>query len=116
MESSAPCLPAFVSYSRKDSEFALRLVRDLTASGVRVWLDQANIGAGQRWDRTIEVALTGCDRVLVILSSAAVESESVMDEISFAIEKRKEIIPVLYQDCAVPFRLRRFQNIDFRFD
>ena len=36
--------------------------------------------------------------------------------ISFAIDERKEIIPVLYGDCAVPLRLRRFQNIDFRGD
>jgi TPR repeat protein len=114
MQSSVDCSAAFVSYAREDSEFAERLTKDLTASGVTVWLDQLNIPAGQRWDRAIEVALTRCDRMLVILSSSAAESENVMDEISFAIEEQKEILPVLYRDCAVPFRLRRFQSIDFR--
>jgi TPR repeat protein len=108
--------PAFVSYSRDDSGFALRLVKDLTAAGANVWLDQVNLAAGQRWDRAIEIALTSCGRMLVILSPASVASENVMDEISFAIDERKEIIPVLYGECTVPLRLRRFQNIDFRGD
>jgi TPR repeat protein len=116
VEKAESCLPAFVSYSREDSEFAARLVKDLTAAGVAVWLDQVNITGGERWDRAIEVALAGCGRILVILSPAAVGSENVMDEISFAIEERKEIVPVLYQECAVPFRLRRFHHIDFRSD
>jgi TIR domain len=38
--------PAFVSYSRDDSEFALRLVKDLTAAGASVWLDQVNLSLG----------------------------------------------------------------------
>jgi len=116
MEGSGSLSPAFVSYSRNDSEFVLRLVKDLTAAGASVWLDQLNLAAGQRWDRAIEIALAGCGRMLVILSPAAVASENVMDEISFAIDERKEIIPVLYGDCSVPLRLRRFQNIDFRGD
>jgi len=33
----------FVSYSRADSEFALKLVRDLKAAGISVWLDQLDI-------------------------------------------------------------------------
>jgi TPR repeat protein len=116
MERSGSLPPAFVSYSRNDSEFALRLVKDLTIAGASVWLDQVHLVAGQRWDRAIEIALAGCSCMLVILSPAAVASENVMDEISFAIDERKEIIPVLYGDCAVPLRLRRFQNIDFRGD
>jgi hypothetical protein len=106
----------FLSYSRKDSEFALRLAQDLRQKGASIWLDQLDIGAGQRWDSAVEEALHRCPRQVTILSPAAVSSDNVMDEVSFALEERKQIIPVLYRDCQVPFRLRRQQRIDFRTD
>jgi hypothetical protein len=107
---------AFFSYSREDSDFALKLAGDLKAAKASVWLDQLDIRPGDRWDRTVEDALTNCPRMLVILSPASVSSTNVMDEVSFALEERKTVIPVMYRDCTVPFRLRRVQYVDFRHD
>src|SRR6266581_929596 len=90
-------LAAFFSYSREDSDFALRLAADLKAAGANVWLDQLDIVPGQRWDQAVEDALTTCKRMLVILSPASVNSMNVMDEVSFALEERKSVIPVVYQ-------------------
>ncbi|HVT60352.1 MAG TPA: TIR domain-containing protein [Thermoanaerobaculia bacterium] len=106
----------FFSYSREDSEFSLRLALDLRQKGARIWLDQLDIGPGQRWDSAVEEALRGSPRQVAILSPAAVSSENVMDEVSFALKERKQIIPVLYRDCQVPLRLHRLQYIDFRTD
>src|SRR5262245_52946294 len=106
--------PTFFSYSRNDSEFALRLARDLRSLRASVWLDQLDISAGERWDHAVEQALAAAQRVIVILSPAAVASANVMDEVSFALEENKTVIPVLYQECKIPLRLRRFQYIDFR--
>jgi hypothetical protein len=39
-----------------------------------------------------------------------------MDEVSYALESGKKIIPVLLEDCLPPFRLRRLQRIDFTKD
>jgi hypothetical protein len=39
-----------------------------------------------------------------------------MDEVSFALEEGKTVIPILYRDCVIPFRLRRVQYIDLRHD
>jgi hypothetical protein len=39
-----------------------------------------------------------------------------MDEVSFALEERKSVVPVLYKPCDRPFRLRRFQYVDFTID
>jgi len=105
---------AFFSYSREDSEFALRLAADLRAAGASVWIDQLDIGPGQLWDRAVQSALEHCPSVLIILSPASVSSDNVMDEINFALDQKKALIPVLYRDCDVPFRLRRFQHLDFR--
>src|SRR5215472_16760734 len=107
---------AFFSYSRDDSEFVLRVAGDLKAAGANVWLDQMDIVPGQRWDDAVERALADCPRMLVVLSPAAVHSTNVMDEVSFALEEGKTVIPILYRDCAIPFRLRRVQYIDLRHD
>lgn len=107
---------AFCSYCRQDADFALRLAGDLKAAGAHVWLDQLDIVPGQRWDRAVEDALAACPRMLVILSSFAVNSTNVMDEVSAALEANKIVIPVIYGDCNIPFRLRRLQHVDFRLD
>lgn len=36
-----------------------------------------------------------------------------MDEVSYALDENKTIITALLDNCKVPFRLRRFQHIDF---
>lgn len=104
----------FFSYARDDSQFALRLARDLRSSGASVWLDQLDIAPGQHWDLSVEQAVRACTRMLVILSPASVESNNVMDEVSFALEEGKSVIPVLHRDCVIPFRLRRMQYVDMR--
>lgn len=103
----------FISYSRVDSDFVLRLARDLRNAGVPVWLDQIDIVAGSRWDQAIETALASCSAFVVALSPESIASVNVMDEVSFALEERKSIFPVVIKPCKVPFRLRRLQAIDF---
>jgi len=43
-----------------------------------------------------------------------VESVIVMDEVAFALDEKKIVIPVLHRDCKIPLRLRRLQHIDAR--
>jgi WD40 repeat protein len=107
---------AFFSYCREDSNFALRLAEDLKTSGALVWIDQLDIEPGKEWDNAIEKAVTQCQRMLLILSPASVSSRNVRNEIAFALDEQKSILPILYQDCTVPLQLRRIQSIDFRAD
>jgi hypothetical protein len=103
---------AFVSYSRADSDFALKLAEDLHAAGASVWLDQIELEPGKPWDMEIQRALMICNRMLVILSPTSVNSTNVLDEVSFALKKQKTVIPVLYQDCEIPLRLHRLQYVN----
>jgi len=107
---------AFFSYCREDSEFALKLAADLKSAGAHVWIDQLDIEPGAPWDRAVEDALTSSPRMLVVLSPVSVNSDNVRDEVSFALSRQKRVIPVLYRDCDVPFRLARLQHVDFRPD
>ena len=113
---SEPIPAAFVSYSREDSVFVLRLIEDLKAAGASVWLDQLDIEPGHAWDRAIEKALREAPRMLLVLSPASASSENVRNEISFALEEKKSIIPVLHQDCAIPLQLHRIQRVDLKSD
>ena len=106
----------FFSYSRSDSDFVLKLAKDLRDAGAELWLDQLDIKAGSHWDASIEAALNSASRLIVILSPASVGSNNVMDEVSFALESGKSVIPVLISECTTPFRLRRVQRIDFTGD
>jgi hypothetical protein len=103
----------FISYSRADGEFALKLASDLRAAGEDIWLDQLDITPGERWDREVERGLKTCRRMLIILSPASAESENVQDEIGYAFQQKKLIIPVLHRPCDIPFRLQRLQYVDF---
>jgi hypothetical protein len=84
----------------------------LRAGGANVWIDQLDIGPGQRWDRAVDDALAKCPQLLAILSPAALESTNVMAEVSRAQEEGKTVLLVIYRGCKIPFRLRRLQYVD----
>ena len=88
----------------------------LEKSGANVWLNQIDIAPGKRWARAVQNALTDCPRVLVVLSPSSVESANVQDEVTFALEEKKTVIPIFYRDCKVMLQLRGLQYADFRSD
>jgi hypothetical protein len=103
----------FISYSRADSEFAMELTKELRSSGFNIWLDQLDIPTGCRWDDEVEKALFQCDIFLVILTPQSIASNNVKDEVGYVIDSNKRILPVLLKNATMPFRLRRFQYVDF---
>lgn len=103
----------FFSYSRDDSSFVLQLAKDLRGAGATIWLDTLDIQPGTHWDSSIEKALKESSTLLVILSNTSVKSNNVMDEVSYALEENKKVVPILLENCAIPFRLKRLQYADF---
>jgi formylglycine-generating enzyme required for sulfatase activity len=106
-------MTTFISYSRVNSDFAVRLAQDLKSADFDVWLDQLDIPTGARWDDEIEKALEKSAAFMIILSPESIQSQNVKDEIGYAIDAGKHILPVVIENCKVPFRLRRFQYVDF---
>jgi WD40 repeat protein len=103
----------FFCYAREDQGFAVPLARELKNRGVGVWLDQWDIPAEADWDKTIDQALGGCDRLLIVLSPASVKSGEVRGELREALDLGKPILPVLYRPCEIPRQLRLIQFVDF---
>lgn len=104
----------FVCYSSVDEVFVVRLYSELRRAGVDVWVDKINIPIGARWDDEVEAALNMSTRMLVVLSPSSVVSQNVKDEISNALRRDIEIVPVLHQECNIPFRIERFQYVDLK--
>ena len=102
----------FLSYSRSDEAFALRLAGDVRAQGIRLWVDQLDIRPSEHWDRAIERAVGECRGIVVVLSPRSVISDNVADEISFAIDAGKSVLPVMIERCNLPLRITRMQVID----
>jgi hypothetical protein len=105
---------SFISYSRADADIVLRLCQDLRAAGISIWLDKLDIRPGEDWDESIARGMAECGRMVIVLSPTSVASDNVLDEVGYALSKKKQIIPILLQDCEVPYRLSRMQYIDFR--
>lgn len=102
----------FISYSRADQDFVLRFAGDLRERGVAIWVDQLDIRPSEHWDRAIERAVRDCRGLVVILSPRSAASDNVADEISFAIDHGKSVLPVMIERCALPLRITRMQVID----
>jgi len=105
----------FICYARVDEKFVLKLVRKLKNHGVKIWFDK-HIKTGDDWDTAIDNALYRCDEFLIILSKTAVQSKEVRAELRVALDERKKIVPVLYQECNIPRQLRIRQHIDLATD
>ncbi|HEX6032969.1 MAG TPA: SUMF1/EgtB/PvdO family nonheme iron enzyme [Anaerolineales bacterium] len=103
----------FLSYSRANKDFALKLAKELKSEGFPVWLDQLDIPLGARWDVEVEKALIECEIFMIIITKDSISSENVLDEIGYAIDSGKRFLPVLLERCNIPLRLRRFQYVDF---
>ncbi|MDX2136981.1 MAG: TIR domain-containing protein [Chloroflexota bacterium] len=84
----------FMSYSRRDGNYARRLREHLVQSGIRIWLDDA-IEHGETWFNQIHEAIKTCTAFIVIMSPDSEASEWVQKEILLARRYKKPIFPVL---------------------
>lgn len=103
----------FISYSRKDQDFAKQLAKSLLQIGFSVWLDIEDIPAGVKWSTAIQNALQTSEAMLVILSPDSMSSVNVEDEWQYFLDRGKTIIPILWRPCEIHFQLSRLQYIDF---
>jgi hypothetical protein len=92
----------FVSYARGDLECARQVVDRLCAAGIGCWIDTDRIEAGDSFADRITQAITDARVVVLILSSRAVESVWVRDEITEAKTLRRRIVPLKIEDFDVP--------------
>jgi len=103
----------FISYSHQDKSFARKLAGELESAGMKVWWDFDSLKGGQDWQKEIENAIKQCDFFLVTLTPDAITSEWVGNEITYANQAQKTIIPLHLKECEIPIGLIKKQYIDF---
>ena len=104
----------FISYSRRDLVFVEQLAVDLKAASLDVWYDLSGLEGGARWRIEIEKAIRASQFVLVVLSPDSVASEWVEEEILFARNLKRNIIPLFYRQCDLPLGYHTRHYIDIR--
>ena len=85
---------AFISYSRKDTEFVEKLERDLNARGVVTWRDQTSIVGSEDWYASIVQGLENAYAVILVVTPNADESRWVRREALYADELGVHTIPM----------------------
>ena len=106
----------FISYSRKNADFARRVNEYLQLSGKTTWFDQESIASASDFQGEIYSGIKNSDNFLFIVSPEAVKSPYCDDEVSVAVKHNKRIITVLQTETEIkdmPQVLRRIQWLDF---
>ena len=106
----------FISYSRKDLNFADRLDAALKARGFETLIDREEIYAFEDWWKRIQALIGRADTVIFVLSPEAVKSGVALKEVDYAASLNKRFAPIVRErvdDTLVPETLRRLNFIFF---
>ncbi len=109
----------FLSHNHADKPRVRQLAERLKAAGVRVWLDEWVIQAGDIIALKVDEGLEQSRVLLLCISPAALASGWVALERSTAVHRDpanagRRFIPLLLGDCDLPDTLRRYKYVDFR--
>lgn len=95
----------FVSYARKDAGIVYPFIERLASAGVRLWYD-AGIHSGENWPEVIADHLNRSAACLIFMSPNATESHNCYNELIFAVESRKPIIPIRYNEAKLTMGMK----------
>jgi hypothetical protein len=115
-------LNAFLCYASEDRLRAKALASRLRDDNIEVWLDDRKLLPGSDWELEIVRALRSADAVILCLSTNSVRKRGfVQREVRMALTAAEEqpegelfLFPVLFEPCAVPDGLRRYQWLDLK--
>src|SRR5262245_42237 len=106
----------FISYSRKDREFAEQLEKALNVLEYKVFRDVDEILPTEDWRSRLGHLIGQADTVIFVLSRSSLQSEVCHWEASYAHELKKRIAPVVIDDLRtvkVPPEIACLQYINF---
>ncbi|MFI5274784.1 MAG: TIR domain-containing protein, partial [Ktedonobacterales bacterium] len=90
----------FISYSRQNRDFVVRLQEALVAAGRDVWVDLKDIPPMAEWQREIDTGIAAADTVIAVLSPEYFASAMCMKEVERAVEYKKRIVPLVCQQVS----------------
>src|SRR5688572_27920076 len=96
----------FTSYSRRDTETVDTIVGKMTQAGINVWLDRADIKAGNTWRVQIVQAIDTCAAFVLMLSPNSAASDNVRREIDLSLDSGRTIFAVKLEPVKLPAEIR----------
>src|SRR5262249_26344140 len=88
----------FISYSRKDGEFASWLREGLEHRGIGGFGDIEDTLPGEEWWRRLQGLISQADTVIFVLSPNSVASKVCRDEVAYALKLSKRVFPAVIAD------------------
>ncbi|MFM8876683.1 MAG: P-loop NTPase fold protein [Anaerolineae bacterium] len=107
----------YITYSRKDKEFAQRLVESLKRSDITVWIDYEQLVSTENWMTGIEQGIQNSEAYIFILSPDSLKSTAANQELKLATNANKRVIPIVARDVdykEVPIELSSLNWIFMR--
>jgi hypothetical protein len=105
---------AFISYSSRDLDFVKTLDKELARAGHRTWIDRRGISPSEEWQKLVWRGIETSENFVFVITAASVASANCQNELSWAVNKGKRILPVLREplpDTAIPPALADRQRI-----
>lgn len=91
----------FISYCRKDFAKAKRIKEEIErTTSAKCWMDLDGIESGSQFEDVIISAINNASIVVFMLSNNSMLSRWTKDEVRYAYETRKKIIPVNIDNCS----------------
>jgi tetratricopeptide (TPR) repeat protein len=89
----------FISYSRRDGEFARRLLEALKGENRDTWVDWQSIQAAEDFWQAIETGIEAANTFIFVISPDSVASEYCNKEVDHAVLHKKRLIPLVCREA-----------------
>jgi TIR domain len=104
----------FVSYSTKDRSWKDKIERFLRLLGHEPIIDESSITAGHAIRASLKAQISSADFFCLVLSRDSMASPWVVaEELTYALNRKVRIIPILLEDCNIPQEIRCLKYLDF---
>lgn len=87
----------FISYSHNDTNIVYDILRDMSKLGLNYWYDK-ELKTGSEWTEELGEKILNCEMIMVMLSNSAILSRNVRNEITMALNHKKQILPIFLED------------------
>jgi TIR domain len=116
MDPKSPSI--FLSHAHEDKPFVRYLARQLTSHGVRVWIDEAEMGVGDSLLEKITASIAEMDYLGVVISQHSGQSDWVTREVEIAMREstageQVKVLPLLLRGGTLPPNLAGTIHADF---
>ena len=104
----------FISYSHRDTELVLPVLKILEEKGFRFWYDEG-ISPGDEWPEAIGIHLANCSVCLAFISENSLNSRNCRREINMALNKEIDFLSVFFNPVdlspGVELQISSYQSI-----